>query len=396
MLLFRGEITHLSQKGLGVVLHPENGLSCFVAGTWPGDTGEFEITDRPLNNKKYGYARLIRLIRPSPQRETPECRFLGFSGNDCSGCPWMIASYSSQLEQKRNRFLYAMRRTGFDLDTLNVGAVQPSPSQLGYRNRFQVKTDGEKLGFVAEGSHHIVPVEDCLVLNDTCRQQLHTLRKHLPDPEWAPAPGHNWNFIDLDDQSPAEPVLLNHKRPFQQGNSAQNQWMKTWLRHQLRQYGNPRKIVELFCGSGNFTEVIAQTGCPEILAYEADPQAIAVLQQKHFPGVIARTADLYHPFIWKTLRKNVKEADTLVLDPPRSGLKTLRDFFEAFSSLETICYISCDLITFARDTQAFSRQGWQFSNIQLIDLFPHTPHVEVMAVLRRERRKHKEHKARNT
>ncbi len=127
MSSFQGKITHLSQKGLGVVHHPENGLSYFVAGTWPGDIGEFAITDRPLNNKKYGYARLIRLTQPSPQRKTPECRFLGFSGNDCSGCPWMIADYNSQLDQKRNRFLYAMHRTGFDPDRLKVGRYSLPP-----------------------------------------------------------------------------------------------------------------------------------------------------------------------------------------------------------------------------------------------------------------------------
>lgn len=74
-MLFQGEITHLSQKGLGVVRHPENELSYFVAGTWPGDVGEFEITDRTLNNKKYAYARLVRLIQPSSHRKTPECQF---------------------------------------------------------------------------------------------------------------------------------------------------------------------------------------------------------------------------------------------------------------------------------------------------------------------------------
>lgn len=66
--------------------------------------------------------------------------------------------------------------------------------------------------------------------------------------------------------------------------------MKAWLKQAFKQYAHPRKIVELFCGSGNFTEVIAQTGCTEILAYEADPQAIAVLQQKNLPGVDARTS----------------------------------------------------------------------------------------------------------
>ncbi len=363
--------------------HPENGLSYFAAGTWPGDIGEFETIDRTLNNRKYGYARLIHLIQPSCHRKIPECQFLGFSDSDCSGCPWMIADYDSQLEQKKNRFLYAMHRVGFDLADLNIGSVRPSPDLFGYRNRFQVKTDGEKLGFVAEGSHHIVPIEDCLILNQTCRQHLQSLRKHLPSHEWIPTPGYDWNFIDLDDQSPVEPVLLNRKQPFRQGNDAQNQWMKAWLKHTLEQHGNLRRIIELFCGSGNFTEVIAQTGCPEILAYEADPQAISILRQKKLPGVDARTADLYHPFIWKILKRNVREADTLILDPPRSGLKTLHGFFETFVMLETICYISCDPVTFARDAWIFCKNGWKFTDIQLIDLFPHTPHIEIMALFRK-------------
>ncbi len=385
MMRFQGEITHLSQKGLGVVPHPENELSYFVAGTWPGDVGEFEITDRTLNNKKYGYARLIRLIQPSSQRKTPECQFLGFSGRDCSGCPWMIADYDSQLEQKKAGFLHAMQRIGFDPQTLNVGSILPAPDLFGYRNRFQVKTDGRKLGFVAEGSHYIVPIEDCIVLNATCRQHLQTLRQHLPCREWEPAPGYDWNFIDLDDQSTIDPVLLNQKRPFRQGNSAQNLQMKMWLKYQLEQHDKSEKVVELFCGSGNFTEVIAQTGYPEILAYESDPNAIAALQQKQLPGVQARTIDLYHPFIWKILKKYIKDAGILVLDPPRSGLKTLRGFFEYFVALKTICYLSCDSISFARDAWVFCKNGWKLNDIQLIDQFPHTPHVEIMALFHKDK-----------
>ena len=49
---FNGTITHLSQKGLGVVKNDQNNLSYFVYGTWPGDAGEFEIIDKPLNNNR--------------------------------------------------------------------------------------------------------------------------------------------------------------------------------------------------------------------------------------------------------------------------------------------------------------------------------------------------------
>lgn len=213
---FTGEVTHLSKKGLGVVRNEAEGISYFVFGTWPGDWGEFEVIDRPLNNKNYGYAKLIQLTQASSQRQQPECAFLGTHEDACSGCPWMIANYDSQLEQKRNRWIYAMKRVGFDTARLPVPSVQPSPQLYGYRNRFQVKTDGIKLGFVAEGSHKIAPIGDCLVLNATCRSLLKSMLAGLPREDWQPGAGCDWNFIDADDDLPAEHIQLNQKRPFKQ------------------------------------------------------------------------------------------------------------------------------------------------------------------------------------
>ena len=100
---FTGTISHLSQKGLGVVKNTQNNVSYFVYGAWPGDHGEFEVIDKPLNNKKFAYAKLVRLLQPSGQRQTPPCRYVTAEDHACTGCPWMIADYTSQLEQKRNR-----------------------------------------------------------------------------------------------------------------------------------------------------------------------------------------------------------------------------------------------------------------------------------------------------
>lgn len=119
-MVFKGQITHLSQKGLGVVQNKQDGIAYFVSGTWPGDHGEFEIIDRTLPNKKYGYAKLVQLIQPSVDRQQAPCPFLGTTETACAGCPWMIASYTSQLEQKRNRFKYALQRAGFNLESLSI------------------------------------------------------------------------------------------------------------------------------------------------------------------------------------------------------------------------------------------------------------------------------------
>lgn len=376
---FKGRITHLSQKGLGVVKNEQNQISYFVFGTWPGDIGEFEVTGKPLNNKKFAYAKLIQLIHPSEQRQTPLCPHIQLQESGCTGCPWMFADYTSQLEQKRNRFTYAMKRVGFDTALLNIGAVQPAPDVYAYRNRCQLKTDGSRLGFVSEQSHHIAPIEDCLVLNDACKALLAAANRQLPNARWAIDASQDWNFIELDDDMQAEDIAINQKRPFKQGNSAQNTQMLNWLREKLEQ--NPRigKVVELFCGSGNFTQIIAASTCTSVIAYEVDRTAIETLTTLRLPNVTPRTIDLFAPGVWKKLQSDVHDANTLVLDPPRSGLKKHQGFFKCFAALETMLYISCNSETFARDAWFFHLQGWSINDVQLLDLFPHTPHVEVMA-----------------
>lgn len=378
-LRFIGEITHLSQKGMGVIRHESSGLTYFVPGAWPGDIGVFEVSDRQLNNKKFGFARLVQLIRPSADRVDPLCPYHGRQGTGCSGCPWMIARYPSQLEQKRNRLIYALQRVGFDISQIQIPAVYPSALTVGYRNRFQVKTDGRRLGYVVEGTHDLAPIADCLVLNPVCQTLLKKMVASLPRDEWLPGEGYDWNFIDLDDEITFEQIRINHKRPFKQGNPAQNQIARTWLANRLTQEDSSGKAVELFCGSGNFTEIIAQAGFSEIIAYESDHQAIRALKARGLKQVSPRQVNLFEPYVWKMLKKTVIDAEVLVLDPPRAGLDNRRGFFEAFQCLKRIYYISCDPESFARDAWAFAKQGFVIREIQPIDFFPHTPHVETLA-----------------
>ncbi|QOJ24950.1 MAG: class I SAM-dependent RNA methyltransferase [Gammaproteobacteria bacterium] len=377
---FTGTITHLSQKGLGVVKNTQNNMSYFVYGTWPGDVGEFEIIDKPLNNKKFAFAKLTRLIQPSAQRQTLPCPHadVSLAEQACTGCPWMIANYSSQLEQKRKRFVYALQRAGFDTNRLDIGPVHPSPQLYGYRNRCQLKTDGKQLGFVSENTYQIAPIGDCIVLNDACRKLLKAALQQLPNTAWQ-AHDDNRPFIELDDDMKPGEIHTNRKRPFKQGNPEQNDRMRAWLTDKLARNPQLGKVVELFCGSGNFTSIIAASNCTEVIAYESDDQAIQTLKARNLAKVTAQTADLFNALVWRKLQKHVHDAETLVLDPPRAGLKKHPGFFSSFAALRTILYISCNPETFARDACFFHQNGWSINDIQLVDLFPHTPHIEVLA-----------------
>jgi 23S rRNA (uracil1939-C5)-methyltransferase len=375
---FAGRVRALSSEGYGVVEDPA-GRVFFVPGTWPGDEGVFQV--RSLK-KRYGYARLQELRQPSADRVQPPCPHQGMKAGACGGCAWMIGSYESQLAAKQGRVEHALKRAGFDTAAV-LHPIWGSPSEFGYRNRAQFKTDGERIGFVSEGSRKIAPVEDCLVLNEKNRATLASLRAKLPEPAWAPQPPHDWNFIDIDDAIGPEEVVLNRRRPFRQGNTAQNERMRAWLGERLAPLARERHVLELFAGSGNFTEVASGLGFAKITAVEVQGPAIEALRTRGLPGVRPLGWDLYGGRAWAGLKAECPDAGVLVLDPPREGLLRRRALLEEFPSLTTALYVSCDLATWVRDICEFRKHGWELREVQPLDQFPHTPHVEILSRLER-------------
>ena len=75
--------------------------------------------------------------------------------------------------------------------------------------------------------------------------------------------------------------------------------------------------------------------------------------------------------------------DGVVVDPPRKGLTP--EFIDAAvkTNPKKIVYISCNPATQVRDLQLFREQGYDFNEIDPVDMFPQTPHVESVAVLER-------------
>lgn len=75
------------------------------------------------------------------------------------------------------------------------------------------------------------------------------------------------------------------------------------------------------------------------------------------------------------------KTDVIFVDPPRKGLTP--EFIDAAvkTNPKKIVYISCNPATQVRDLQLFREQGYDFNEIDPVDMFPQTPHVESVAVL---------------
>lgn len=378
IIRFQATVRDLSHKGLGVIDHPD-GRVFFVRGVWPGDIGYFEIESQA---RDYSEAKLVSLAEKSSDRVDVPCEFRGIEPGQCGGCPWMIANYPSQLKFKLKRLQHSLGKRRVHLSDEVLMPVLPSPETDGYRNRIQLKTNGDEIGYVSEGTSVFAPVKDCLILNPVVRELFHAVKASLPRDDFKPGGNHRWCFVDLDDELEFEHIQVNRRRPFRQGNSVQNSAMKKWIREKLAFVPRHYPIIDLFCGSGNFTEVLSGMGFENILAVEVQGTALRDLEKKSLPGVRILPLDMTGKGVWAKIARLQPHARILLTDPPREGMEKRRGLFKYLDNLEQILYISCEIDTFSRDTSDIS-SVFPLRELTPIDLFPHTPHLEIMALFQR-------------
>lgn len=134
------------------------GFTFFVKDAVIGDTVEAKVMKM---KKNYGYARLMRVVEPSPVRCEPRCAF----ARQCGGCQLQAMGYEAQLDFKAKKVQNNLVRIGGFSD-------MPKPEIMGmedpwrYRNKaqFPFGTDKEGrvvTGFYAARTHSIIPCTEC-------------------------------------------------------------------------------------------------------------------------------------------------------------------------------------------------------------------------------------------
>ena len=151
-------IEDLSSEGLGVGHY--DGMAFFIKDTVIGDVAEAKIMKL---KKTYGYARLIRLITPSPDRIAARCPV----ARQCGGCQIQAMSYPAQLRFKEAKVRNNLVRIGkFEHPPMEPIISMEEPFR--YRNKAQfpvgMSKDGRIIaGFYAGRTHAIIECEDCLL-----------------------------------------------------------------------------------------------------------------------------------------------------------------------------------------------------------------------------------------
>ncbi len=154
---------------------------------------------------------------------------------------------------------------------------------------------------------------------------------------------------------------------------------------ELLQPGPDDRVLDLFCGLGNFTLPLARHA-GEVVGVEGSEDLVQRGQhnaaRNGIENVRFHCADLtLEPDQADWLRDPY---DKVLVDPPRSGALEMLPHIAA-SGAQRLVYVSCNPDTLARDAAVLTRDhGFALRGAGVADMFPHTGHVESIALFERQ------------
>jgi 23S rRNA (uracil1939-C5)-methyltransferase len=402
-------IDHVGHRGDGVAL---GGLEAiYVPYALGGETVEVEEVHGHPDRR-----RLLAVNIPSPERITPFCPHFGV----CGGCAiqhWQSDAYRAW---KHDLVVETLKQAKL------VCEVAPLIDAHGAgRRRITLHArlgthDVLKVGFAAAGSHDVIPVDRCPILDpglngalDAAWALAEPLTKMGKPLDFQVTATSNGLDIDVRGSGPltaamittlsrlaethrlarltrhGELVLMRNAPDvtigtaqvtlppgsFLQATTAGEEALAALVE---KHAGRARHIADLFCGVGPFALRLARRA--RVSAFDSDAGAVASLQKaatatSGLKPVKAEARDLFRrPLMPPELR----DYDAVVFDPPRQGAQAQSQQLAA-SKVPVVIAVSCNTATFARDAKILVDGGYRLEAVTPVDQFRHTPHVELVA-----------------
>ncbi len=437
------------------IAHRADGKVIFIEGALPFEQVSVSV-HRKKNNWEAGTVTAIH--RESSQRVRPGCPHFGLHGGACGGCKMQHLHPAAQVAIKQRVLEDSLWHLGKVKPETLLRPIEGPTWGYRYRARLSVRHVHKKgvvlIGFHERKSRYVADMTVCPVLHPGVSAMLVPLRELIfgmdaretcPQIELAAGDevialvlrhleplgeddrarlrafgqqhGVQWwlqpkgpDTVHLLDEpaSPDAPTLayglpgFGINMPFKptdftQVNPAINRVLVTRALRLLDARSNER-VIDWFCGLGNFTLPIATTA-GEVLGIEGSEALVARSRDNLARNSEGRSRPLAPTqFAARNLFEMTPEqlvadgtAQKWLVDPPREGAfalsKALADLHQqpdlrgGWLPPQRIVYVSCNPATLARDAGLLVHQaGYRCVAAGAVNMFPHTAHVESMAV----------------
>lgn len=448
------EIESLDIEAQGVARRPD-GKVVFIDGALPGELVTASVHRRKNN---WEQASLVAVHRESAQRVRPRCPHFGLHEGACGGCKMQHLHVGAQVAIKQRVLEDNLWHLGKVRPEVVLPAIQGPDWNYRWRARFSVRHVRKKgavlVGFHERKSRYVADIRECHVVPKHVSDLLLPLRALIGSmdaietcPQIELACGERVTALVLRHLEPLSAGDLAKLRAFAREHAGAGvQW---WLQpkgpdtvHLLDQDGpqldyvlpefgvtmpfrptdftqvNPHinrvlveravrlldarcdeRVIDWFCGLGNFTLPIA-TRAGEVLGIEGSEPLVARSRENLARNEGGRSEGLAptrfeaRNLFEMTPQQLVADgrAERWLVDPPREGAfalaKALADLHQdpalrtgGWTPPRRIVYVSCNPATLARDAGLLVHQaGYRCSAAGVVNMFPHTAHVESIAV----------------
>ncbi len=454
-------IDALDIEAQGIARRPD-GKVVFVEGALP-----FEVVSVNVHRKKNNWeAGVVTAVhRESSQRVKPGCPHFGLHTGACGGCKMQHLEASAQVAVKQRVLEDNLWHLGKVKPESLLRPMEGPAWGYRYRARMSVRYVHKKgevlIGFHERKSRYVADIKTCRVLPPKISAMLMPLRELIfgmeareTIPQIELAQGDTVTALVLRHLEPLSATDQNKLRAFAQQHEVQ-WWLQikgpdtvklmdeggTELSYDLPDFGvhmpfkptdftqvNPHinrvlvtralrllrpesheRVIDWFCGLGNFTLPIASTaravvgieGAEILVARSRENYARNQAMRGHDKGrqhakPLAPTEFIARNLFEMTPTMLMADgvADKWLIDPPREGahelIKSLAELNEnpelrgAWQFPQRIVYVSCNPATLARDAGILvHRAGYRCLSAGVVNMFAHTAHVESMAVFER-------------
>lgn len=435
------KVDSVDLEGQGVA-HNSEGKVVFIDGALPGEEVQVQV-HRRKNNWEQG--TMVAVRRESSQRVQPQCPHFG----TCGGCKMQHFHPAAQVATKQRALEDALWHLGKVKAQRLLRPIEGHAWGYRFRARLSVRYVVKKgvvlVGFHERKSSYVADMTRCPILPPHLSELLVPLReligtmdqrdrlpqievavgsevtalvlRHLepltaPDRErlrafgqthaiqWWLQPKGPDTVHRLDDGGPELAYTLPEfgiTMPFKPTDFTQvnHEINRVLVSRALRllQAGSDERVIDWFCGLGNFTLPIAR-GAREVLGLEGSDALVARSRENARLNCLESKTGFIARNLFEITPQELASygyADKWLVDPPREGAfalaKALADVYTdpglapGYRRPQRIVYVSCNPATLARDAGLLVHQaGYRCTAAGAINMFPHTAHVESMAV----------------
>ena len=393
-------IIRLDDQGRGIGYL--NDKIVFVTNALPGE--EVEVIIEKVTSK-YSLGKVVNYIKQSDNRLDVSCPYYDL----CGGCSLMHISYKNSIEYKLNKFKNILSK--FANITFPIEVIE-NKNKLYYRNKVELKIQNYSWGYYNSNTHDFVKINKCLLASKSINKVIEnkelfdikngniTIRSNYNDEILISINSEDIVTVGINNLKKLVKVVgivinnegyygekyfiekfdnkifkVNYNSFFQINNYVTAKMINIISDNS---YGDT--LLDLYCGVGFLGQMVSDR-YNKIFGIEINQDsifdAISNANMNNIKNTYYLCGDSAKCIV------NIKDKiDTLIVDPPRSGL--VKNMIEDVKKINSkrIIYVSCNPISLSRDLKNLSDK-YYIEKVYLLDMFSYTYHFESIVILDR-------------